>query len=408
MTSPSRFGLWSNVAILALCQGLAMSCTFVIVAIGDLIGAVYLAPDLVTTLPITALLLGNALTVIPASHVLSRLGRRAGFLIGGGVSLVGCAVLALGLMMGSRPPILLGCLLIGCLPGFASYFRFAATDGVPAGTVGRVSSLVLLGGLVSSYLGPEAGLLASGIDLGPPLIGAPIILAAFVIALIALLCFYRDERGLQRRNLSRKGFRHFITNRQFVAIALVGGASFSAMSLTMNATPLAMSLCGFNRAQSAGVIQGHIFAMFFPSLFTGFLIDRLGASRIAVIGFLCYPLASVTALTGLALGNFMISLALVGIGWNFSFVASTAMLVAAKPREGGGDVEAVNVTIVYTSSMLASFAAGALSAGMGWSAVWLLASLIVAVGLASLAVALDARRRGPEADARPAPVRPCP
>ena len=57
------------------------------------------------------------------------------------------------------------------------------------------------------------------------------------------------------------------------------------MSLVMTATPISMhTLSSFSLEDTTGVIQGHILAMYVPSLFSGWLISRLGAANIIRAG----------------------------------------------------------------------------------------------------------------------------
>ena len=84
--------------------------------------------------------------------------------------------------------------------------------------------------------------------------------------------------------------------------------------------------CGFEVAEAALGIQWHVLAMFVPSLFTGKLISRFGALSIIAAGLVILMLCSIVALSGISIEHFYISLILLGLGWNFGFIGSTALL----------------------------------------------------------------------------------
>ena len=78
-----RFGkAGKNVLVLATYQGLLFSINTVFAMVSGLVGAT-LAPDpALATVPLGLFITGAALTTYPASILMGRIGRRAGFLIG--------------------------------------------------------------------------------------------------------------------------------------------------------------------------------------------------------------------------------------------------------------------------------------------------------------------------------------
>jgi predicted MFS family arabinose efflux permease len=67
--------------------------------------------------------------------------------------------------------------------------------------------------------------------------------------------------------------------------------------------------------------------------------------------------------------NFWIALLLLGIGWNFAFIAATTLLTQCHlPRERN-KVQAFNDFLVFGSTAIGSFFSGALLSHWGWAAV---------------------------------------
>ncbi len=146
-----------NVLLLAFSQALMLSAIVMSMALGAILGSV-LAPDKsYATLPITVMVIGTAIASLPASFLMRRFGRRAGFLIGASLGLGGSLLCAFALMQQSDALFVAGHLLPGSYQGFANYYRFAAVEAVDNSHAGRAISWVVAGGVVAAFLGPQLG-----------------------------------------------------------------------------------------------------------------------------------------------------------------------------------------------------------------------------------------------------------
>jgi MFS family permease len=161
-----------------------------------------------------------------------------------------------------------------------------------------------------------------------------------------------------------------------IAVAIICAmVSYALMNLVMTSAPLAVVGCGFTRSSAADVVTGHVLAMYVPSFFTGHLIARFGVERIVALGLMILAGAGGVALAGVELGNFLVALMLLGIGWNFGFIGATTMLAGAHRPEERGRVQGLNDMIVFGCVTIASLASGGLmncsggSAQAGWAAV---------------------------------------
>jgi MFS family permease len=139
--------------------------------------------------------------------------------------------------------------------------------------------------------------------------------------------------------------------------------------------------------------------MFAPSFFTGNLVARLGPERVVAAGLAILAAAGAVGLAGVSLAHFSAALILLGLGWNFGFIGSTAMLAAAHSPGERGRVQGMNDFAVFGLVCLASLASGGLMncAGgdpvSGWTAVNLaMAPFLAAAGAALIWLALIARR----------------
>src|SRR5438309_6300507 len=81
-----------NVAVLATCQALLFTNNSTAIALNGLAGYALAADKALATLPVTAWVIGGALSPLPASPLMKRLGRRAGFTVGALMGMVGALI----------------------------------------------------------------------------------------------------------------------------------------------------------------------------------------------------------------------------------------------------------------------------------------------------------------------------
>lgn len=168
---------------------------------------------------------------------------------------------------------------------------------------------------------------------------------------------------------------------QFMFMIICQTISYSSMGGLMVATPLAMRDKNFSFNDSTSAIQLHMIGMFLPSLITGDVVASLGKVMTMLLGSLIllagnnthivveqtnlksyFPIIMICAgallfYTGDSKATYMSAIAIVGLGWNFSFIPSTALLTTLyKPSEKSG-VQAVNDLCVI--GMLAACLASA-------------------------------------------------
>jgi MFS family permease len=174
---------------------------------------------------------------------------------------------------------------------------------------------------------------------------------------------------------------------------LCGVISYPIMNLVMTSAPLAMKMCGLSVSDSNFGIQWHIVAMYAPSFVTGSLIGRFGAPRIVALGLLLEATGAAIGLSGITALHFWAALIVLGVGWNFSFVGASALVLEAHRPQERNKVQAFNDFLIFGMMALGSFSSGQLLANYGWSAVNMVVFPPVLLGLLVLSVASFARRR---------------
>ena len=389
-----------NLAILLLCQLIAVSGSVLIVTVGGLIGA-ELSSGSLATLPISIMVVGTAVATVFAAMLMRVSGRRVGFAIGAAIAATGGGLAAYALETESFALFCVGVGLYGVNNAFVQQYRFAAAESVAAPAAGRAISLVLLGAIGGAFCGP---LLATG---GEHLIGSHAytgsMLAMGALQLIAMLLLLVLREPAAISATSAEGLERplgvVVRQPAYLVAMLASVVGYGVMNLVMTATPLSMHVHdGLSLNDTAWVIQSHVLAMYVPSFFSGALIARVGVVRILACGVLALLAAIGIGLAGHAVTHYWWALVLVGVGWNFLFVGGTALLVDTYRPVERFKAQAVNEFSVFGVSAAASLLAGTLVHSWGWDAVlWSTAPLLL--GTAAVLFRFGLRPRSAQAAA---------
>ncbi len=359
-----------NVLLLSGCQAIFVTGTSLTVAISALVG-LGLAPDpRLSTLPAGLQALAATVTTMPASLVMKRIGRRAGFALGVFVGGIGALLCCLALLRSDFVLLCAGTASLGVLAGVAQYYRFAAADAVDPLERPRAISWVLAGGLIAAFVGPNLASWTRESLAGPDFLGSFVALAGLQLLALALLAFVTlplpsaEERSRGGRNLAK-----LILQPRYALAVWVALVASVTMSWLMTATPLAMGARGFQFHHTASVIQWHVVGMFAPALFSGGLVQRYGTLRVMMVGAAILAGSAIANLLGDSLWHFWLALAGLGVGWNLLFVAASALLTRTYTLPEKARAQGFNDLLVFGTVALAASTAGVLHEVIGWRAM---------------------------------------
>ena len=362
--------------MLTLAQCFGQTTAPILVLLGGIVGA-QIAPSIDwATLPIAIQIAGIASATIPASYLMSKVGRKTGFLVGTALAIFAALFAAWGVYKQSFAIFCIASFLIGNYIAFLQQFRFAVADSVPNQKIPICLSFLMLAGIVAAILGPEVGQRFSVIEGLPDYVGSFLGMAAMLtISFLILLTFYQNftfEEQDQTSNVRPLGQ---IFKQPTLIIAIASAAiGYSVMSLVMTATPLSMhEMDHHSLSDTTRVIQSHILAMYVPSFFSGFLISWLGAKRIIQAGFALMVICILIGWGQPDLINYWGALVLLGVGWNFLFLGGTTLLTQSYRSSERFKVQAVNDFLVFGLQAIGSLSAGILLASIGWSGVMVFA-----------------------------------
>ena len=381
-----------NLVLLIVCQGLFFTNNVTFIAINGLVGMSLAPAPWMATLPIMGYVVGGALSTAPVAWTQSRFGRKKSFQLGLWVALVSSLLCALAVYAGQFWLLVFSTLLAGYYSANGQLYRFAAAEIVDISVRDKAISWVLAGGLIGAIIGPNLARYTKDVATYP-FMGAYLALWALAVLAMVLMNLIRFPDDARTKTPASSGRDLGVIIRQPVFIVAALGAAFGygIMNLLMAATPLAMEVDGFKFSDTATVLQWHVIGMFAPGFFTGALIKRFGALEVMAAGTVLNFACIAIALNGVSFEHYLISLFLLGVGWNFLFTGSTSLATRAhSPEERDKAQGAINFA-VFIVMALSSFSSGALVTTQGW--YWLnVGSLVPAIAVAVALVALFVRR----------------
>ena len=362
-----------NVLLLSVCQALMLSGSSLIVATSALTGLSLASNSLWATVPLSCMYVGTLLTTFPASLMMKRIGRRAGFMIGPLAGLVGAAVAIHAITERDFWLFCAGSFLIGVLNGVGHYYRFAAADISGKVFRSRAISWVLAGGVVAAFVGPNLAAFNRDLIAGFPFAGSYASLLVVYSLSILLASFLRISPPTEvERHGSQRALKEIICQPVFfvpVAGALI---AYGVMNLLMTSTPLAMAGCGHSFSDTAFVIEWHVLAMFLPSFFTGSLITRFGVLRIMGVGVLMLFASVAASLNGDSVAYFVAALVLLGLGWNFLFIGGTTLVTESYTSSEKAKTQGLNDLMIFGTVALTAGISGVVHEVAGWQMLNLL------------------------------------
>ncbi len=370
-----------NAVILASAQAFGGAAAPIAISLGGLAGFYLLGDDKsLATLPITAFVLGTALTAVPAAMLARWIGRRPAYMTASVFNAASGALAAFALVQGSFWLFCLAMVIAGGMNAFAQQYRFAVADTASERLRPKVISWVLIGGIFTGIIGPQTAIYAKDLLAPIPFAGAFVAQIGLAAIALVILGFVSIPKPAQSETAqSGRPLFEILTQAKFMVAVICAIASYALMSLVMTAAPLAMVACGLSEADAAWGIQWHVVAMFAPSFFTGNLIVRFGAGRVVAAGLALLIACGAVAHAGLDVAHFWIALILLGIGWNFGFIGATAMVTETYRPEERAKVQAANDFLVFGFVALASLLSGALLNLFGWDVIVMIVYPVVAL-----------------------------
>ena len=366
----------------ALFVGNALSSTAYLAAVTvsalagqELLGSAHLAG-----LPSALSTVGSALGAALLTAWSQRIGRRNAFTLGFTLSAVG-GILGVGSLQSASFGLLLASMIaLGFGRSVSQLSRFAAGDLWPEARRAKAIGFVVWAATIGSVVGPllivPAGRLGRS-QLGAELAG-PFALTAlgFTVAALWYFVMLRPEplelaaapesptnpkARFEERRPGGRGLPELLAVPTVRLAFVTLMASQFVMILLMTMTPVHIQSHHHGLGLISGVMMVHTLGMFAIAPLTGALVDRLGARQVIALGVALLVLSALLgALATEAQADLlMVALFLLGVGWNFGFVAGSVAL-----QEGLTLGERLRVQGLADAATWISGGAAALASGL--------------------------------------------
>lgn len=350
--------------------------------------------EAIAGLPATLSLIGRAIAAFPVGWLMDRVGRRFGLSLGFILCTIGSVLSALAIGWVSLIGFLLGITLSGMGRGIAEQARFAAAEVETADRRAKAIGLVVFASTVGAVLGPrllapsENLALFFGIqgEMGPFIVGAALFYLAFMVTVLLLrpdplLVGKAMEAETPRTEHLPAAVRTLgnIFADWHVRLALLAmTVGQLVMTSIMIITPLHMNKTAYTTDDIGWVLMAHTIGMFALAGVTGWLVDRTSSTTIIGVGGLILVASAVMTPWASSLFLLAFALFLLGLGWNFCFVAGSSLLAASLRPGERGRVQGASETLVSLASGAGSLSVGPIFATGG----------ITGIGMAGLAFSI--------------------
>lgn len=373
---------------------IALSTVLSIVA-ADLTGNPSLAG-----VPSALIQLASAGAALSWGQLWDRMGRNAGMTLAMLIGLAGVSLSALAVEIQAIWILGIGILCIGTARAGAQLSRFIAAEVSPAERRGRAISLVVWGGTIGAVGGPllVGPSSRAAVELGwngmtgPIAVAVPLLAGAVVIAYLGLrpepLELSRqieaEAAGSGGKLAQARPMRVLLqVPGVIVAVATVLLAQ-AVMIMVMGITSLHMRDIGHSLGDISLVFSAHTLGMFAVAPLSGRLADRVGRAPVMVAGALLIILSAVIAPSSPSVAALVPGLFLLGLGWNLSFVAGSALLSDQLTPAERSRTQGINDLLIGLASGMGSLGSGVVYASLGYGTVNL-----IGAGFMALAAALS-------------------
>ncbi|MEZ8252386.1 MFS transporter [Vibrio splendidus] len=356
-----------NVWLLSLCQALLMTGNILLISVIGLIGK-QIAPSVsMITLPVALQFLGLMAATIPASLISGKLGRKRGFSIGNVVGITGASLATYALSQQNFYLFCFATFLLGIGIGFGTLYRFAAIEVCDENARHRAISISMAGGVLAAVLGPNLAIMSQQWSQDGLYIGAfASLIGLNILALLILQTIQFPKVSFNSQAPKADPLGVIVKAPNFIGAVFAAMVAYAVMNILMTATPLAMIGCGFDFTKAAGVIEWHVLGMFVPAFFTGSLIERFGSRVMILAGGILFVVCIAINIHGESIWHFRAALVVLGVGWNFMFIAATGLFSQSYQSQNKAKAQAFNEFIVFGCVTITAMLSGWLESTAGW------------------------------------------
>ena len=364
-----------NLWIITASQIFSFTPAPVNVFLSGIIGSTLSPIKSLQTLPTSLMIVGIAVFSFFAAQIISKIGRKSGFLYAALFSSVSALLAAYAVWDKSFYLFCSACFFIGIGMSFTHQYRFAAAESVKKSFIPKALSIVMLATIFSALLGPNIANFNKDLINGHLYVGSYLSLSVLTFIPVIFLSFYSPKiEPMSTREHKGRSYLELILQPRFLQATASAAFAYAVMSFLMTATPINMHVMEHYSLNKTGiVIQLHIISMFLPSLITGILVKKFGHSKIIYAGVGFFILTILLSFFETSFFNYLFALVFLGIGWNFLYLSGTGLLVLSYREKEKFKAQGFNDILVFSIQALASLSAGYMLSMTSWKTMNLIA-----------------------------------
>jgi len=394
--------------VLFLSQSLSSAGFIAAFTVNALVGVDLTGLTAMAGVPGALYVTGQALGALVWGYSFERIGRRWGLALGQMAGVFGSVIAITAVHERSFLFFLIGLVLVGMARSAVDLGRFVAAEVHLPEKRGRAISHVVLGSTVGAILGPllvgPTGHLAMIVGFpelaGPYGVGFVVLVLAAILILSGLRPEPRDigrELGsMQREAGSVHEARALsqIVRQPYVIVAMVTMVfAQMVMMVPMSITSLHMKMNRHPLTFISLVISAHTLGMYAFSLISGRMTDHWGRMPVIVLGSMVLILSCSIAAPSVDLLPLMVALFLLGLGWNFTYVAGSALLADQLSPKERAKTQGFNDLLLNLASAGSQVGSGLLYAIGGFSLTSAASAVLAIAPLAAVVWSQAARRK---------------
>ncbi len=367
------------VSVLFIAQSFFSASSIAAFTLSGIIAANLSGSEATVGLPNTLGLIGRAAFAYPLGYLMDRVGRRLALTTGYSTAILGSIVSIWAIINTNFPVFLLGALLFGMARSAGDQSRYVGAEIYPLEQRAKIIGIVVSAGTIGAILGPQLVPVSTSwmesIGL-PPATGPFVIAGLFILyTILAIVIFLRPDpqalgaevareeaaaNPLSVENLAgpKRPLRAIFSAPMVQLAILAMIISYFVMAFVMVITPLHMDRNAHSTTAISNVIMAHTLGMFGLSWLTGWLIDRFGRITMILIGAGVLIASCVLAPISLRVPILGLALFLLGLGWNFCFVAGSSLLSDALAAHERGRGQGASEALVAIGAGAASLSVG--------------------------------------------------
>ncbi|MDG1228487.1 MAG: MFS transporter [Candidatus Actinomarina sp.] len=274
------------------------------------------------------------------------------------------------LIIDSFTLLLIGAFILGIGQSAALQTRYVASFVASESFKATALSLAVWFSVFGSIFGPR--LVGEYSAVFENWLGSDLIVGYFIatfgmfLAGLSVLLFSQKDSALNKKLIIEKSLKLSELDSTARLLTKILVLNHFVMVLIMSATPLHVKDIGETIKLVGTIISYHTLGMFLLSPILGKLVDKYGSKLFAIIGSLILILSCVVSLFNTNILFLKIGLYLLGLGWNFTYIAISSA-ISNYSISNGINLNIKSDSLVFVGSSVAHISLGFTYLNFGYS-----------------------------------------